>query len=37
LERGSLQIDDDPVGRIEREVLHFDSGVYPDHHFSLPG
>ncbi len=37
LERGSLQIDDDPGGRIEREVLHFDSGVYPDHHFSLPG
>src|SRR5207237_8789071 len=37
VERGSFQIDNYPSGRVEREVLHIDGGVDPDHHFSLPG
>jgi hypothetical protein len=37
VERSSFQIDYHPGGRVEREILHFDGSVYPDHHFSLPG
>ena len=37
VESSSLQIDYYPSGRVEREILHIDGSVDPDHHLSLPG
>ena len=36
IQRGSFQIDNYPSGRVEREVLHFDGSVDPDHYLGFP-